>query len=205
MQKLHDKIKAALDARPDLTQKGLAERMGLNPAAVNRMLHGQRNVMAEEIPVIEDYLGIRVFSDSPAPGAKARRGFAEGGGRQPALQPPIPVYKLEDKTPFDRKEPADWVQRHPGQGEGKDVFAICIFSRAMEPRYFRGEIAYIHPGRPAESGRDALIVPKKGAAFVARIVKESAGKIRIAEFSPLRERDLALKTLDCVHPVVGRS
>ena len=31
--------------------------MGLNPAAVNRMLHGARAIKVDEVPVIEEYLG----------------------------------------------------------------------------------------------------------------------------------------------------
>ena len=68
--RIYEKIREILETTPGLTQKGLAERMGLNPAAVNRMLYGRRNIMAEEIPMIEDYLGVRLEL-SPVPGGRS--------------------------------------------------------------------------------------------------------------------------------------
>ncbi len=55
--RLHEKIRILLETTPGLTQRGLADVMGLDPAAVNRMLYGRRGIQAEEIPVIEAYLG----------------------------------------------------------------------------------------------------------------------------------------------------
>ena len=57
MQDLHKWIKSVIDTTQGLTQKGLAKAMGLNPAAVNRMLHGARAIKVDEVPVIEEYLG----------------------------------------------------------------------------------------------------------------------------------------------------
>src|SRR4051812_11166018 len=102
MSRLHEKIRDILEKRPDLTQKGLAERMGLNPAAVNRMLYGQRKIMAEEIPVIESYLGaplpLSAANAEYRQGEKTRGGFSESAKASSlsfdaAPAPPIPVYK----------------------------------------------------------------------------------------------------------------
>jgi hypothetical protein len=178
--------------------------MGLNPAAVNRMLHGQRNIMAEEIPIIEDYLGVKL---ALGPGqARAPRGFGEAGRQEhfappDAAQPPlVPVYK----TGAALGEAVDWVPRHPAQFGIQGAFAVYVFSDEMEPRYFRGEIAYIHPGRPPEAGRDCLIALKEGGTIVRRLIREDKAKIRVAQYAPKSERDIARKDIKAVYLVVGR-
>lgn len=194
--RLHDRIRTALNAKPGLTQKGLAECMGLNPAAVNRMLHGRRNIMAEEIPIIEAYLGEKLTL-SPA----ARR--EEGAAPPSSSLPPIPVYRL-DNGGLEDKNIVDWTQRHPAQGGVRDAFAVYATSNEMEPRYFKGELVYIHPGRPAEPGRDCLVVPEKGNPFLARLVRESGTKIRIVLLNPSREKEIPAKDVRAVYAVTGR-
>ena len=44
MSRIHERIRHFLETTPGLTQRGLAEHMGLNPAQVNRMIHGQRKI-----------------------------------------------------------------------------------------------------------------------------------------------------------------
>jgi hypothetical protein len=208
-RRLHDRIRDALEQSPHLTQKGLAERMGLNPAAVSRMLHGQRNIMAEEIPVIEDYIGMQL-----TPGAEYRqarktpRGFSDSTRQQPIVPPalipsPVPVYRLDGKG-FDKKDVADWTPRHPVQLGNRDAFAVFAASDEMAPRYLSGEIAYIHPGRPPEAGRDILVIPVKGAPFLAKLVRETDDKIRIALLRPAKEKDISRKSVRAAYAVVGR-
>src|SRR4051812_41867554 len=96
MQHVIDKIAHVLKTTPGLTQKGLAAHMGLNPAAVNRILHGQRKIMFEEVPLIEEYLGTRL--DLAASEYKQKSSGHKGVSdvhasalAQPLAQP-VPVY-----------------------------------------------------------------------------------------------------------------
>ncbi|MGZ0247147.1 MAG: helix-turn-helix domain-containing protein [Alphaproteobacteria bacterium] len=45
-------------ARPGKTQRGLATALGLDPSAVSRLLTGQRQLRAAELPVVSAYLEI---------------------------------------------------------------------------------------------------------------------------------------------------
>lgn len=190
--RLHDKIRAALESVPGLTQKGLAERMGLNPAAVNRMLYGQRNIMAEEIPVIEDYLGIRL--------ALSEKSGAVPEIRQDNNLPtPVPVYKSSGGG-----KAVDWVARHPAQTGIANAFAVYVASDAMEPRYFQGELVYIHPGRPPETNRDCLVILKSGIMQVRRFLRQDAESLHVAQFHPPQEETFSAKDVGAVYAVVGR-
>jgi transcriptional regulator with XRE-family HTH domain len=44
--------------RPGFSQAGLAKAMGKSPSAVNRILRGERQIKASELPVIRGYLGV---------------------------------------------------------------------------------------------------------------------------------------------------
>lgn len=50
-------VLAELLKRPGYSQSGLAKALGKSDASVSRMLRGQRQIKASEIPIIEQYLG----------------------------------------------------------------------------------------------------------------------------------------------------
>lgn len=210
-QRLHEKIKQILQATPGLTQRGLAEAMGLDPAAVNRMLYGRRGIMAEEIPVIEAYLGQRLQAAGggmmPMQPQSLPRGLAEAGPQAPlsaaasAAMPVIPVYAFGDAQ---RLAPLDYVARHPLQAGIADAFAYYIPDDALAPRYFTGEIVYVHPTRPPAAARDCLVLHADGAVTLARLVAQTETKIRVQSFAPAKEKDIPRKNIAALYSVVGR-
>ena len=175
-QRLHDRIRYILETEPGLTQRGLAECMGLNPAAINRMLHGRRNIMAEEISIIEAYLGrkLDIHAATSQPRQKAR-GFSD--------------------TP---------QQSILGQPQAASGFAVYVSSDDMSPRYFKGEMVFVSPQAPVEEGRDILIEKKNGTVVVRRLVKISEEKIRVQQFNPAGQKDIQRREIKAIHAVTGR-
>lgn len=214
-QRLHDKIREILENTPGLTQKGLAERMDLNPAAVNRMLYGERKIKADEIPLIEDYLGVRLDLSAPSNFEYPQKGSGRHGvsdvpaaGIAP-LSKPVPVYgyaagSLAKGLNLANGDIVDWVTRHPAQFGIPDAFAIYVFSDSMEPRYFRGELVYVHPGRPPEMNRDCIIEMKNGDAYIKRYLRQTDDKIRVAQFNPPEEKEIRKEDVKAIYAVVGR-
>jgi len=222
-QRIHDKIREILENTPGLTQKGLADYMGMNPAAVNRMLHGSRNIKAEEIPLIEQYIGTRLDLSAAATADyhQDARGQALRKLSDIPLQPiarataansaaqMVPVYgyaagSLQQGLNLSNGEVVDWVTRHPAQIGINNAFAIYVFSDSMEPRYFRGELVYVHPGRPPEANRDCIIEMKNGDAYIKRYVRQSEEKIRVAQLNPPQEKEIPKADIKAIYAVVGR-
>lgn len=211
--RLHDKIRMILEATPHKTQRGLAQRMGLNPAAVNRMLHGARKIMAEEIPVIESYLGVKLtpleddveYLQNPHHGKK---GFSDVPSVQAfageSALARVPVYGLPLKTDGEEKNIIDWVPRHPAQFGVRDAFALYVVSDDMEPRYFRGELVYVHPHRPPTAAKDCVLVQKNGETIIRRIVSSSLGLLKAEQFNPKHQKDIAENDIVAAYAVVGR-
>ena len=225
-QRIHDKIRQILETTRGLTQKGLAEHMGLNPAAVNRMLHGQRNIMAEEIPLIEEYIGTRLDLSQSAPAANYSQDNRaqtlrklsdvplqsfQGSAASPesVTQQMVPVYgyaagSLQKGLNLSNGDVVDWVTRHPAQVGTGNAFAVYVFSDSMEPRYFRGELVYIHPGRPPEMNRDCIIEMNNGDAYIKRYLRQTDEKIRVAQFNPPEEKEILKADIKAIYAVVGR-
>lgn len=97
---LIDTLRQALQT-PGKSQRGLARAMGLDPAAVNRMLKGERQIKAHELTAIRDYLGLAMADDLPGGGmAESPPAFPPSSGLPGWRQAPafaeefamVPVY-----------------------------------------------------------------------------------------------------------------
>lgn len=195
MTRIHDRLRHILETTPGLTQKGLAERMGLNPAAVNRMLYGRRNIMAEEIPVIEAYIGTALDISANDDGLKTE------DDNRPMAMPSIPVYRYETGT----RVLADWADRHPAQSGLRHAEAVYVSGREMEPRYFSGEIAYLHPSRPPQIGRDAFVELADGRMFLCRVAAMTDDELVAEFFNPISRRTFLRKNITAIYAVIARS
>lgn len=205
--RIHEKIRRVLESNPALTQKGLAAYMGLNPAAVNRMLYGKRNILAEEIPLIEKYLGVVL-----ARAAAGAETGAETGNVQylHSPQPPAPnrptAHNMETVPVYRHThgDIADWTARHPAQAGNAQAFAVYVADDSMAPRYFPGELVYIHPGRPPQAGQDCLILHHDSTMQLARFAGQSGETLTIGLLRPEKTEELQYKAIKDLYAVVGR-
>lgn len=196
--KLYEWIRDTIKTTPGLTQKGLAEAVGMNPATVNRMLYGRRHIRAEEVPLIENYLGATYAMSAEKD---------EGGGFAAATALPlpqqqhlIPVYHGGDGGDGI----VDWVERHPMQKSCKDAYAVYVASGAYEPRYYSGELVYIHPGKPPAMGQDCLVRYADGTEALYRYMGQSAQDVTLSGFQNGALRVFPHTDIRALAAVVGR-
>jgi hypothetical protein len=205
---LYKRIREILEASPHLTQKGLAEFMGLDPAAVNRMLHGRRNIMAQEIPLIEQYLGQKIsLGGGDYPQASVLRGPGVSDVAAARLSPVPDLRAFENISllgrDMNRVSPLDWVPRHPRQVGLPDAFAFFVEDDDMAPRFERGNIAYIHPRRPPVVGQDVLLVFHSGDVFLARLDGENKDEFILRRFAQPMKATVRKTAVKQLFPVVG--
>jgi SOS-response transcriptional repressor LexA len=68
MEELRVRIRAALAADSSKSQKELAKSLGISPAQVTSLLKpGGRRLQASEVPIVEHYLGLRLFQREERP------------------------------------------------------------------------------------------------------------------------------------------
>lgn len=164
--------------RTGKTQRALAKSLGLDPSAISRLLEGTRLIKADELPKIREFFQpgsptrVRehaqpanqisgatasesfeligtMAADSPTaprkrPGPKPRLGEAKAR-TIPVLRPLIPLgdgrYELDERIGEYRPCP-------PQLSGVSGAYALFIPDNALAPRYYAGEVVYIHPGRP---------------------------------------------------------
>ena len=218
MKPMHVWVKSIIDTTPGLSQKGLAEAMDLNPAAVNRMIHGARKIKVDELPIIEAYLG-QPYNAQSTGGTYIPPTEIYGSG-QPARQMsaqlstvnnsgPVPVFGRQDETiemriNLEDDEPIDWVVRHPSQNGLANAFAVYVFSSDMKPRYFPGELVYLHPVRPPEVGRDCLIKTVDGQILLRRYIDREGQNFHMRQFNPPQDDIIKKKDILKIYNVIGR-
>lgn len=89
------------------------------------------------------------------------------------------------------------------------AYAVYIVGDSMEPRYYSGELAHIHPGKPVTIGAFVLVqlrpdhdgdTPK---AVVKRLIKRSATKIVLEQYNPAKKFEIKTADIVSLHRVVG--
>src|SRR5690349_19729762 len=92
--------------RPGYSQAGLARALGKDAAAVNRMLKGERQIKANEVPVIVDYLQVM-------PPASDRAATLAAASSPAALGHAQPIQRLPE--PGGRPDVPVWASAEAGQ------------------------------------------------------------------------------------------
>lgn len=104
----------------------------------------------------------------------------------------------------------DYVRRPPALASIKDAFAVFLQGDSMAPRFERGELLYIHPGRPATPGRYVLVEMhgehgEPGASYVKRLLKRNAAVVVLEQFNPPETIELPAKEVRAVYPILNNA
>jgi len=162
------KIRKGLE-KPGKSQRGLAQALGVDPTAVSRLLNGQRQLKLSEVPKVEAYLA---SSTGPEPekgtGASNAADLTSTGGVAFNKElPRLSVLGMAETGPDGwslwNGDVIDTLPRPSFLAGAKDAYAVYITGNSMEHRYYAGEAAYIHPGRPVTVGAFVLVQLKPKA------------------------------------------
>lgn len=88
-----------------------------------------------------------------------------------------------------------------------NAYAVYIAGDSMEPRYFAGEAAFIHPGLPVRKGDFvvAQIAGEEGEpplAFVKRFVNMDDRRLRLEQLNPRKFLEFPRKRVVSVHLIL---
>jgi phage repressor protein C with HTH and peptisase S24 domain len=210
-----DLIRAKLDAL-GLSMKEASEAIGKNHAYLQQYLErGVPGQLPEEPRErLATLLGVqpRALKDS-APLSEAR---IKGPMRRLAaanILDRIPVLGIaeggEDGWSLWNGETVDTVPTPPSLAGAPNGYATYVVGTSMEPRYYPGEVIYVHPGKPVTPGAYVVVQVKPKSdgepprALIKRLVKRTALKITLGQFNPEKTFDIALKDVVSMHRIVG--
>lgn len=230
MTNIGHRIKAAR-ARAGVTQQWLATRVGVSRAAVAQWEretdptvpeHDRILKVAEALGVSAAFLITGEGEDGPLLDASpARRADAAPFDPVPMpapaeLRPGLPVYGVaachnsHGHEAFEMQgEVIDRVKYPPALTNVPGAYAIYATGDSMEPRYFAGELVYVHPGKPPTPGSFVVVQlhpDHEGGpirAMIKRLVRRSPSKVTLAQYNPQEEFDLQWDEIRAIHRILN--
>jgi transcriptional regulator with XRE-family HTH domain len=190
--------------RKKLTQMAVADALGVSQSAVAQWESGRSFPSEELARRIEKLLDIEYLLRLE----EAAVSYRVAGGRRPRL--PIvgsPAPGDEERILIDDRALGEILA--PPQLEGvKGAKAVYVRGRAMEPRYFAGEVVYLNPARSPNPGDFVFITVKEPAfpasvGYVRQFVGSDLVSIRVSTLNPKREQLFPRQDVIAIATVVG--
>jgi transcriptional regulator with XRE-family HTH domain len=191
--------------RKKLTQAQTAAALKVSQSAIAQWESGRSVPSPDRGAKIEQLLGVRFALAESDQGYYPKRAPLGPRRRLPVIGLPAPADNeriLIDDTPHGEVVA-------PPQLEGiSDARAVYVRGNAMEPRYYPGEIVYLHPTRPANPGDFVFLTVKEpefatAVGYIRQFTGEDLTHIRTLTLNPKREHLFAKESLLSVATIVG--
>lgn len=104
-------------------------------------------------------------------------------------------------------EPVDTVACPPALDDAPGAYAVYVVGNSMEPRYFAGEVVFVHPGKPYRKG-DFVIVqvgsPEDSEiqGYIKQFVTLSPTTLTLKQLNPSREVEFPRNRVVSIHRIV---
>ena len=124
----------------------------------------------------------------------------------------IPVFRAEQGSDgwFSwTGEVVDHVSRSPQLAGASQAYALYVTGAGMEPRYYEGELLYVHPGKPVTNGAFVLVQvrPEREGeaprASMKRLVKRVGHKVTFEQFNTTKQIEIKASDVLSIHRIVG--
>ncbi|MEK9900096.1 MAG: S24 family peptidase [Rhodospirillaceae bacterium] len=204
-------------AQPGKTQRGLAAALGVDPSAISRLLGGERQLRAAELPLVVAYLDAAIPSGLAPETAVAPRAPATSQATDAASRD-LPVLgtalggsaDAPDGMFVMNGEIQDYVERPPSLRGVTSAYAVYVADTSMVPRYFPGETLHVHPGRAVVRGEDTFVVVQLRAAstgeppraLVKQYLRQTADSLYLRQFNPATELVFPMDRVESLHLII---
>ena len=210
--------------RAGLTQAALARKASAFGESVSQQvvqhLTSGRNTNSKSLVPIAKALDVSVEwlmtgegGSFTVKGGPANLRSAKASARDVRDQERVPVLGMAECGPDGwslwNGDIIDTIARPMNLVGAPKAYAVYIVGDSMEPRYYSGELAHIHPGKPVTIGAFVLVqlrpdhdgdTPK---AVVKRLIKRSATKIVLEQYNPAKKFEIKTADIVSLHRVVG--
>lgn len=101
------------------------------------------------------------------------------------------------------------VKRPPHLASAKGAYALYVSGSSMEPRYFAGEIIYVHPGKPVFQNCFVVVQFAREndgptpAAWVKQLIRNDGRLLHLRQFNPAKNLTLPIERVLAIHRIVG--
>lgn len=210
--------------RAGLTQAGLARKASsygtdVSQQVVQHLTSGRNTSSKSLVPIAKaldvsvEWLTTGEGGNFAVKGGAANLRATKAARDQARDQERVPVLGMAECGPDGwslwNGDIIDTIPRPMNLAGAPKAYAVYIVGDSMEPRYYSGELAHIHPGKPVTIGAFVLVqirpdhdgdTPK---AVVKRLIKRSATKITLEQYNPPKRFDIKSDDIVSIHRVVG--
>jgi phage repressor protein C with HTH and peptisase S24 domain len=203
-------------AERHLNMSNVSKRLGKNHAYLHQFL--DRGIPAQLPELVREKLAMILQvpesqlkgTGTPVRGSGPARAVRDSA---PVAGDRIPVLGAGQAGPDGwlpwNGEIVDYVFRPPHVAGATQAYAVYVSGSSMEPRYYAGDVVYVHPGKPVTNGSFVLVQVRPEAegetprAFMKRLVRRTASKVTFEQFNPPREIDIKASDILSIHRIVG--
>lgn len=222
MTDFSDRLKLARERAGYATAGDAIEKLSLNQSTYYGHENGDRRPRTD---TIREYARLyNVPADWLADGGPAPAQSVSIGKPAPNASAPVPVsmgsrtgqllpvYGVAKGGPDGRfafnGEVLDRVPRPPILLNVPDAYCVFVDGESMEPRYFAGEVVYVHPHKPVKRGAFVVVQLKATAdgevpeGYVKQFVGYAGTDLVLKQFNPAGEIRFRAETVESVHRIV---
>lgn len=98
---------------------------------------------------------------------------------------------------FDNGRVFEYVNRPPNLQGVVDAFAVYATGDSMEPRFYAGEILFVHPNRPLSRGCFVVIEFTDGRGLVKQFLRQDEKTLTVHQFNP--DTDIVFRKNEVKH------
>lgn len=190
----------------DMSMEQLGLAIGTDASTINKLEKGKTRLSDRWIGPIADALQVSKGELFEAPPTTAT-------AQQPAASQirQLPVYGLAAGSLAGQTvmtvEPIEFAPCPPGLVTVRDAYALMVKGSSMEPRYYAGDLIFIHPHRPVRPGDHAVIQVRKDPAgetetWIKRFRGETEKDVLTEQYNPPANMNFARKYVAAVHRVL---
>jgi transcriptional regulator with XRE-family HTH domain len=189
--------------RKKLTQARVAAALGISQSAVAQWESGQSFPSPDLAAKIDKLIGVQL---------QAAERELKAAHRAPlGKRPRLPIIGLpapgDDERILVDDRPHGEIAAPPQLEKVPGAHAVYVRGHAMEPRYYPGEIVYLHPRPPNPGDFVFLTVKEPGFATAVGYIRQYLGQdlvhVRTMAIKPKREHLVALQDLVEMATIVG--
>jgi transcriptional regulator with XRE-family HTH domain len=187
-----------------LTQAAVAKALKVSQSAIAQWESGRSFPSSGLAAQIEKLLGIKVGAGGGGQ-APQSRGPIRKRARLPIVGLPAPGDK--ERIIIDGSARGE-IPAPPQLENVSGAKAVYVRGRAMEPRYFQGEVVYLDPNRPPNPGDFVLVTLKEpnypvDVAYIRQYLGEDLVHVHLGTLNPKRDHLVSRQNLIAMATIVG--
>jgi transcriptional regulator with XRE-family HTH domain len=205
---------AQLRSAKGLTQRAVAQALGLSPGNYNEIESGKRNLPAHHITKLAELFAVSprqiVVGAGSARLEKLLGSLSSTTQDNQADNETMLVYTMRSRNDkghvmLDNTDACDTMPRPSFLRHVRGAFVMQVMDDQLSPRYEVGEFVIVNPNQTPQPNGDCVVRDYTGAAYIRRYAGSNDDHhLFLEQFTPKRTIRVKKPLIDQIYAVVAR-